>query len=486
MRMPLLVLVFLALLGAESSSLAGKDSRPNIVYLMSDDQCFHSLGCYGAPGAKTPHLDQLARDGIAFDHHYDTTAICMACRATVMTGMLEYKTGCNFDRGPLLQQDWEQSYPVLLKKAGYRTAFAGKFGFEVATSKQAKPQMPKGDFDVWAGGPGQTSYVTSQNPALARYAKEYPHSTLAYGAFGADFIRESAQRGQPFCLSISFKAPHQPVTPDPRFNEVYAGASFLKPENFGREKGLHFSEQSRLGRQYERFHSWHYSDDYDGVMAKYYQLIYAIDQAVGMIRAAIEQAGVQNQTVVIFTSDNGYLCGAHGYGSKVLPYEEASRVPLIIFDPQAPAEKAGTRIAALTGNVDFHPTILELAGIPIPKQVDGRSLIPLWRGNVDKIHQSLPLINVWGPEEVHSLAVVTEHDKFIFWPYQNETIKPAEEFYRLDRDPLELNNCLDDPDSRSQLQHTRKEYQHWVKHWQHEGVKRYGYEEMIRKFADLP
>ena len=127
------------------------------------------------------------------------------------------------------------------------------------------------------------------------------------------------------------------------------------------------SLQSRTGRQFERFHSWNYSDKYDEVMAVYYQQIYAIDVALGMIRDAIDKAGVKQNTVIIYTSDNGFFCGSHGYGSKVLPYEESSRVPLIMFDPRHSNSGKQLRCDALTGNVDL-PTILKLAGLPTPRQ----------------------------------------------------------------------------------------------------------------------
>ena len=214
----------------------------------------------------------------------------------------------------------------------------------------------------WGAGPGQTHYETRKNPSIAQYGDEYPHSTLAYGAFGRDFVRDATAKSRPFCLSISFKAPHRPDTPDPRFDNVYAGRTFTKPENYGREHGKHFSEQSRQGRQYERFNSWKYDRAYNAVMGRYHQQIYGIDVAVGMIRDALEKCGVAGNTVIIYTSDNGFLCGSHGYGSKVLPYEESSRVPLIVLDPRH--ENSGKRLRsdALTTNVDFAPTILELAG----------------------------------------------------------------------------------------------------------------------------
>ncbi|MGI9471299.1 MAG: sulfatase-like hydrolase/transferase, partial [Rubripirellula sp.] len=375
-------------------SLAGKTNaaeRPNIVFLFADDQCTYSMGCYGTPGAKTPNLDQLASEGMIFDRHYDTTAICMASRANVMTGMYEYKTGCNFEHGALLSEHWNRSYPMLLRAGGYQTAFAGKFGFEVAETPGKKGDLPDSDFDRWGGGPGQTSYVTRKNDSMAKYAEKYPHSTLSYGAFGSDFIQDASQSDQPFCLSISFKAPHMPATPDPRFDDVYANQTFTRPANYGREYGEHFSWQSQQGRQFERFHSWNYSDKYDKVMATYYQQIYAIDVAVGMIRDALQQSGVSDNTIVIYSSDNGFFCGSHGYGSKVLPYEEASRVPLIIFDPRHENSGKQIRCNALTGNVDFAPTILTLANIDVPENVDGKDLMPLYEDPTATVHSALPL-----------------------------------------------------------------------------------------------
>ncbi len=188
--------------------------RPNIVFLMTDDQCFYSLGCYGVRDVQTPNLDRLAADGVTFDKYYVTTAICMASRATVMTGLVEYRTGCNFTHGPLLREHWSRSYPFQLRKAGYLTAFAGKFGFEVADSPRGTGSLPSEDFDHWAGGPGQTSYKTADNPALAKYAEQFPHSTLAYGAFGSDFIRDAAK--QTSSLLLVHQLQSRPIGQRPR------------------------------------------------------------------------------------------------------------------------------------------------------------------------------------------------------------------------------------------------------------------------------
>ena len=464
---------------------AQDEKRPNIIFLMADDQCTYSMGCYGTSGVKTPNFDRLADDGIVFDRHYVTTAICMASRANVMTGMLEYKHGCNFDHGPLLGTFWQNTYPILLRKAGYRTGFAGKFGFVVSNMPSTKGRPPESDFDVWGGGPGQTSYSTAKNTSMKRYAKEYPHSTLSYGAFGRDFVEGSVDTGKPFCLSISFKAPHHPVTPDPKFDDVYDGYTFTKPKNFGRELGLHFSLQSRQGRQYERFHSWGYSNKYDEVMAKYYQQIYAIDVALGMIRHALRQHGFEKNTVIIYTSDNGFMCGSHGYGSKVLPYEESSRVPLIVYDPRHPNSGKKLRCNSLTGNIDFAPTILSLAGVSVPANMDGKNLMPLYDDPKAACHDSLPLINVWGPAKVHSLSVVTDRTKYIYWPYSNSEMSSAEELYDLSKDPLELKNLATDKRQQISLAASRTLYDKHVQHWKDFAVPFHKYSTFGNTFSRL-
>jgi arylsulfatase A-like enzyme len=435
--------------------------KPNIIYLMADDQAVISVGCYGNSEVKTPNMDKLGHDGVIFDRHYNTTAICMASRANVMTGMYEYKTGTNFEHGHMMAEIWEKSYPLYLRKAGYFTAFAGKFGFEV---------MGKGfecgdDFDMWGGSPGQTFYETKKNPSMAKYAKDYPHSTLSYGAFGRDAIREAVKQNKPFCLSLSFKAPHLPVSPDPKFADIYAGKTFTKPGNFGRAAGEHLSKQSKQGRQYPRFIEWGYDTNYDEVMALYYQQVYAIDVAIGVIRAELDAQGIADNTVIIYTSDNGFLCGAHGYGSKVLPLEEASRAPLMIFDPRSPTAGKKMRSSALTGNIDFAPTILELAGLPVPENMDGVSLLPLLTDPSKDVRQQLAFINTFGPPATHSLTTITKEWKYTYWWYGDETMEPTEELFHLSKDPLEMENLASSPEASAMLNTMRKKYDQELATW---------------------
>ena len=214
---------------------------------------------------------------------------------------------------------------------------------------------------------------------MARYAEEYPHSTRAYGAASIDFIRESVREGKPFCMSVFFKAPHRPVQPDPMFDAIYENTEFRKLPNYGREAGAHLAPHSRMGRQYKRFVEWGYDQEesYQYALRRYNQLIYGVDYSIGMVLDELEELDIDENTVIIFSSDNGYFNGSHGLGCKVLPYEEGARVPLIIADLRSGKAGRNKKTKAISGNVDIAATILDLSGTDIPSVYDGTSLLPL-------------------------------------------------------------------------------------------------------------
>lgn len=470
--------LFVALLAGVTRA----DDRPNIVFFFTDDQAYDTLGCYGNPDVKTPNIDGLAQRGVVFDRHYNTTAICMASRANVMTGLYEYKSGCNFMHGPLTRDIWQRSYPVLLRSAGYRTGFGGKFGFAVVDhpgeegSEKSYDHLPVADFDFWVGGTGQTSYVTRENKYLAPYADRYPHSTRAYGAAGQDFIRQSVQEGKPFCLSLFFKAPHKPAEPDPAFDSVYADTVFRKLPNYGREAGEHLAAQHKLGRQYPRFVQWGYHTDetYQRELRLYHQQIYGIDRAIGMVLEELKRQGLADNTVVLFSSDNGYFNGSHGLGSKVLLYEEGARVPLIIADPRHADAGKARRTEAITGNIDIAATILDLAGVPIPDWMDGVSLQPIVEDSAPRVRDVMTLIQAWGTAGTFSLGVVTEHHKYIYWPYA-DGMKPGEELFDLQNDPYELKNVVGDAHQQQALAAMQQHYDAAVADWKENAVDYNGY-----------
>ena len=255
--------VLLLFCGLCSAALAVE--KPNIVFLLTDDQTIGALGCSGNPDVITPHLDKLASDGVHFRNHYDTTSICMASRCSVLTGLYEYRHGCNFDHGDLERRVFADSYPVKLRQAGYFTGFAGKIGFVI---RGEAFEAFEREFDVWAGGPGQTDYKTAKNPGIAKYADQYPHCSRAYGAWAQDFLKSAKQSGKPFCMSISFKAPHMRFTPDPIDLKLYESkTTFTRPANYGVEKGTHLSAQLHTSRAATKYREW--VNDYDNTVRLY-------------------------------------------------------------------------------------------------------------------------------------------------------------------------------------------------------------------------
>lgn len=429
-------------------SIYSQLEKPNIIFILADDHSYQSAGFNGNKVVKTPNLDKLASSGIVFDNYYNTTAICMASRAQIMTGMMEYKTACNFAHGSLSNDKFQKSYPVLLRKAGYQVSFAGKFGFPVTeentTSSDYKTydKLPIGEFDEWRGGVGQSEYETVKNKYIKEYADKYPHATRAYGAWASDYIKEQSKSDKPFCMSISFKAPHNPPNPDPYFDNIYKNVVFPKPINHGQENGAHLAEQAKNGRQYMRFFYQYKWDEqhFQESARKYYQLIYGIDYAVGMIMEALKESGLDKNTIIIYTSDNGYNLGAHGLAGKVLPYEESAKAPFIYFDPRHKNMNNQYRTESVTGNIDVAPTILELANIEIPANMDGKSLLPIINNPKKDIREFLPVVNLWGSIPTQNLSIQTKDLKYIYWPYEGHKMKATEEVYSKVSDPLEMQN----------------------------------------------
>jgi len=319
--------------------------------------------------------------------------------------------------------------------------------------------LPIDDFDNWAGGYGHTSYRTSKNKYMTKYAEKYPHSTRAYAAWAEDFIIEAKESGNPFSMSISFKAPHMPFSPDKYFDYVYEGKTYKKPENYGAENATHLAPQSKTGRQYNDYDFWRDSEEsYQKSIKNYNQLIHGVDYALGMIRKTLEEQGVADNTIIIFTSDNGYSCGAHNFGGKVLPYEEASKSPLIIYDPRVPLKERGVSREAITANIDMAPTILKYAGIEPPKNMDGEDLNLLIEKPNKFKRETVALTNMWGNDEIQAMGVVSKDWKYIFWQYEDDRMQPTEELYHIGKDKLEMTNKATDPSAKKQLKKMRSIY----------------------------
>lgn len=473
-----------ALLAMGALSLAScaeaKTEPKNVIMFLTDDQTYHSIRALGNNQVVTPSFDRLVEEGVTFTHHYATTSISMASRACLMTGKYEYKTGCNFMHGAMRNETFAASYPTLMRNAGYYTGFGGKLGFAVTDEEGAKESqkdkyLPADQFDSFAGQGHFIFYKTAGNTNIKQYAKEYPHLTSALAAYGVDFIHEAQQSKKPFCLSLYFKAPHGEYTPDPQYDDVYKDTVWEKAETYGEKYSEHLAKQGKLGRQHLEYFGW-YDSDYQASMRKINQLVYGVDVAIGQIMDELKKQGLDKNTIIIFSSDNGYAHGEHNLGGKVLPYEETSKVPLIIFDPSN-TKNGGKFTDALAGNIDITATILDYAGVAQPDGMDGRSLRKIVENpERGKVRDYLPLINTWGNPQINSLSVVSEDYKYVYWCC-GEGLTPVEELFDCKRDPMELKNIAADPKYSKVMERMRKEYDKRLKVWKAEAVPYNYYQE---------
>ena len=354
-------------------SLASRpNSRPNIIFFVTDDQRADSLGCAGNPILKTPNIDALAEHGVCFTNSFATTAICMSSRASILTGLYARQHKINDFNTPLAPELFANSYPVLLRKNGYRTGFIGKWGIDGG-------ELPKSDYDFFKGYQQQGSYF---QPGSSK------HLTVIETEQAIEFLN-GCNAAQPFCLAISFKAPHvqdegrnmkgiYPKYPyDRSLDRLYEN------DTVPAVKTVDVTPQpSLLDRTFNRTREAadFRPQTYQEAMKDLYRLLSGVDMAVGKIREEIHQLGFSDNTVIVYTSDHGSFYGEHGLGGKWLMLEEAIRTPLVICDPRQPLDQQGKICTQMALNIDLPATLLDLAGVEQPIAMQGKSLLPLARG----------------------------------------------------------------------------------------------------------
>lgn len=367
--------------------------RPNILLLLADDLRYDGVG-YLNQEVCTPNIDRLAREGVRFHNSFVTTSICCTSRASIFTGTYARRHGVWDFTTPLPPQLSKATYPALLHAAGYRTGFVGKYGVgDVDLDKHGKFQgfqVPKDDRMAYDVIENFSDYYDPQNLDRGH------HNNRRIADKAEQFIRTNSKR-QPFCLSLSFKAPHVDDGIDPIMgpfvpevdvlanyaNEIFTpGPTVIDTARPSAKDGIFKSlpgflrDSESRARWVERFSSpWLWQDS----VRKYYALITGMDRAIGRVMKVLQDRGMADNTVVIFTSDNGFFLGDYGLAGKWYGYEASIRVPLVIRLLRRPAVQ---QVNATALNIDLAPTMLTLAGLPVASAMQGRDLSPLWRGDV--------------------------------------------------------------------------------------------------------
>lgn len=424
--------------GERRSTTVG--DRPNLILLVTDDHPFDAMGCAGHPILSTPNMDALAERGTRFTHAFVTTPICAASRASLFSGRYERSHGYTFGQPALADDIVHQSYPSLLRQAGYRVGFVGKFGVKV--SQKGRKEM----FDEDA--PGTYPYIRSRPKSAQEGVAAVPprHLTEINGDHAIDFLRSKDER--PFCLSLSFQAPHAEDNNPDQFvwpsscDELYREDVIPPPATADPAFFEALPEFLRSGLNRERW-KWRFDtpEKHTRMVKGYYRMLSGVDLAIGRLISTLDELGLSDDTVIMLIGDNGYFLGERGYAGKWTMHDRSIRVPLIISDPRRKAEKRGDLIDAFALNVDIAPTLLELAGVKAPAAMQGQSLCALlddpstvWRDEVFSEH-------LWEFKRIPRTEGLRSGD----WKYIRYLDHPEyEELYDLQKDPREEHNLARD------------------------------------------
>jgi arylsulfatase A-like enzyme len=446
---------------------AAAERRPNIIVILTDDLRFDALGFAGNSILRTPHIDSLAARGTVFTNSFCTTSICPVSRASLITGQYERRHGIADFKTPLTATQFAATFPALLRRNGYRTGFVGKWGL-------GEP-LPHAEYDVFDGFPGQGAYFAKGAEGKGE------HLTARQAAQAARFL-EGCSAERPFHLQISTKAPHvqddnrvRPFPPDPRHESLFLDVTVPKPRT---ATEAHFRALPEFLRESEARARWRvrFANDelYQRTVKDYYRLIVGIDELVGTVLDQLQKKKLADNTVIIFTSDNGFYLGDRGLAGKWFMHEESIRVPLVICDLRRPAPTAGGSGAKtrpeMVLNIDVAPTVLDLAGIQAPAVMQGHSLRPLVEGAIMQRQSLRPPVEGGEPSWRdrffyehrfrHPRIPTSEGVRTTRWKYVRYTsIDPVyEELYDLSADPLEEHDLAKQPGSARTLDDLRRQW----------------------------
>ncbi|CAB9507994.1 Extracellular sulfatase SULF-1 [Seminavis robusta] len=409
------------------------NDRLNILLLYGDDWTLKTLGALNS-FVKTPNLDKLAERGMLFTHNCVTTSICMVSRATLYTGQYasRHKTYMPEDRNMYAKGVWNETLFDLLKQHGYHTGMVGKWHHT---------QPPIRTFNTFKNYHG-THYITRKE------TNETKHITQWNEEDALEFL-EKRPRDKHFALMVSFFAIHaedgsrERYRPQNKSMGLYLDEDVPKPKT-ATDRHFHllppfFDNQKNFGRG--RWKGRYNTPTlFQKMMKNMYRMVTEVDQTCGRILEELDRQNVTNQTLVIFTTDNGNMHGEHGLAEKWFAYEESIRVPLIIQDPRMPKTKVGQRNDDFTLSIDLAPTILSAAKIPVPTVMQGRDMSQLYRSSIpNELQWRDEFYYEWftgNKDDIPaSLALVRKNAKYILWPDYD-----YEQLFRLDNDPFEEND----------------------------------------------
>lgn len=444
-----------------ASSLGAK--QPNVLFILCDDLRPQALGCYGNAHVKTPHIDRLAGEGVKFVNGFCTTSLCSPSRASILSGVYAHKHGVtnNFTEYPATME----SFPGVLQKNGYATAYVGKYHMGEDNDE------PRKGYDWFVTHKGQGKYYDTEwnlNGTKREVIKGY-YTTVATD-LALDWLKKQSTE-KPWCMFLGHKAPHSFYTPEAKYEHTFDSVRVPYP-------ATSFQLDDKPAWMKERLYTWHgiygplfewrkkFPDDrpeavkdFENMVHGYWGTILSVDDSVARLRTWLEETKQLDNTIIVFMGDNGLLEGEHGMVDKRTAHEASLRIPIIVRYPALAKESKAVTKQVLT--VDMAPSVLELCGAPELSKIDGRSWVKLVQGedagwrkswlyhyNYEKQFPYTPNVR----------AVRTDEWKYIRYPHgDGSPDKHLAELYDLKNDPDETKNLINAPQHAAKVKELQAE-----------------------------
>lgn len=448
--------------------------QPNFLFVLLDDQSFDALQSSGRyPFLKTPHMQRIEDEGVKFNNYFVTQSICSPSRASFLTGTYPHIHGVN-QNNRHVDPDWK-SYPPynqILQVVGYQTAHVGKI--HMAHHKGEKHIRP--GFDYWFSFVGQGGYTDPMVNDNGREYREKGYMTDILTDKAIDWLTTKRDPNKPFSLNLWHKAVHEDHTPAPRHQKLFANEKLpLPPHNTHLEDFAGKPEWQRIKTWDAKWKEyvpsstvqpkpWPIKGD---KFLKQLECLLAVDESLGRVLETLEKMGELDNTVIIYSSDNGYFMGEHGYWDKRIAYENSMKIPMLIRYPKL--IKPGTKIDQIALNIDLAPTILELAGAQKPAYMQGESFVKLLNPNEKVTNwRSSFMFEYYVDDEYpyagpNMLALRSDRYKLVDNFLEND----IDELYDLQNDPGEMKNLINDPkydevekEMRAELEKHKKKYKY--------------------------
>ena len=456
-----------------STASAAEPKQPNILFIFTDDHASHAMSCYGSKVNNTPNLDRIAKEGMLFENCFCTNSICGPSRAVILTGKHSHLNG--FIRNGNKFNGEQVTFPKLLRKSGYQTAVIGKW--HLATD-------PTG-FDYWNVLIGQGPYYNPPMINNGERVKYEGYTTDIITDLALDFLKERDGE-KPFMLMFQHKAPHRNWQPAPRHLTLFDDIEIPEPDNLfdnyeGRGTAAHTQDMTIAKTMNakdlklvppnlnpEQLKAWNAAYEpknkafreanlqgrelvswkYQRYMKDYLRCVHAVDENVGRVLDYLDESGLAENTIVIYSSDQGFYLGDHGWFDKRFMYEESYRMPLVARWPGH--IKPGSVNSDLVSNLDFAQTFLDIAGTDAPADMQGASLVPLLEGKTPEDWRKSLYYHYYEFPGAHSVrrhyGVRNDRHKLMHFYNLDEW-----EFYDLEKDPREMQSRFADPEYASTI-----------------------------------